>query len=82
MGSPLRRPAVARRVTAILSAAFLLSLAIILLVALSMNTGAAAVFGQGLVLAALLSVVSVAVLRFLDRRERESPWLFAIAILW
>ena len=31
---------------------------------------------------ALLSTVPVLILRYLDRRERESPWVFAIAILW
>ena len=35
-----------------------------------------------LLLAALLSTVPVLILRYLDRRERESPWLYTIAILW
>jgi RsiW-degrading membrane proteinase PrsW (M82 family) len=30
----------------------------------------------------LLAVMPLAVLWFLDRRERESPWLFASAFLW
>jgi RsiW-degrading membrane proteinase PrsW (M82 family) len=82
LGSPLRRPAVARRVIRLLAIALLLSLAVILLVTFSMNAEAVAIFGQALVAAAILSIVPIALLRFLDRRERESPWLFAIAILW
>ena len=33
-------------------------------------------------LSSLLSLVPVAVLWFLDRREREAPWLFVAAFLW
>lgn len=82
MGSPLRRPEVARRVIVGLAIALLLSLAVVILVVLSMDAQATRLFLTGLVLSALLSVVPVVILRFLDRRERESPWLFAIAILW
>src|SRR5262245_65754299 len=35
-----------------------------------------------LTLSSLLSVFPIAVLWFLDRRERETPWLFAAAFLW
>ena len=82
MGSPLRRSWVARKVLLGLAVVLLVSLAVILLVILSMGAAATRIFGQALMLSALLSVVPIAVLRFLDRRERESPWLFAIAILW
>ena len=39
-------------------------------------------FLQALGLSSLLALVPLAVLWFLDRRERESPWLFAAAFLW
>ena len=32
--------------------------------------------------AALLSAVPIALLGYLDRRERESPWRVGIAVLW
>jgi RsiW-degrading membrane proteinase PrsW (M82 family) len=82
VGSPLRKPWVARWVIIALVAALLLSTAVILLAVGSLRAEAVRVFLIGLLLAALLSTVPVLILRYLDRRERESPWLFAIAILW
>jgi RsiW-degrading membrane proteinase PrsW (M82 family) len=41
-----------------------------------------AVYLQALVLSSLLATVPLAVLWFLDRRERETSWLFAAAFLW
>jgi RsiW-degrading membrane proteinase PrsW (M82 family) len=40
------------------------------------------VFLRALALSSLLALVPLAMLWFLDRRERESPWLFAAAFLW
>jgi RsiW-degrading membrane proteinase PrsW (M82 family) len=40
------------------------------------------VFFRALALSSLLALVPLAVLWFLDRRERETPWLFAAAFLW
>ena len=82
VGSPLRNPWVARWVIAALVAALLLSTAVILLAVASLHAEAVRVFLIGLLFAALLSTVPVLILVYLDRRERESPWLFAIAILW
>jgi RsiW-degrading membrane proteinase PrsW (M82 family) len=83
IGSPLRKPWVALWVIAALSAALLTSIAVILLAVGSLQAGAAAgLFLEGLVFAVVLSTVPIIILRYLDRRERESPWLFAIAILW
>jgi MFS family permease len=81
-GSPLRRPRVARRVLLALGCVLLLSVLVILLTVGSMTPEAVRAFVLGLALSALLSTVPVLILRYLDRRERESPWLFAIAILW
>jgi RsiW-degrading membrane proteinase PrsW (M82 family) len=81
-GSPLRRPWVARWLIVGLVAALLLSTAVILLAVGSLHAEAVRVFLIGLLLSALLSTIPVLILRYLDRRERESPWLYAIAILW
>lgn len=42
----------------------------------------AAVFFAALAGATAMSIVPLAILWFLDRRERETPWLFAVAFLW
>ena len=82
MGSPLRR----RGVCKVISAALLVLLALATLVQLSvlasMPQDIASVFLKALMLSSLLAVVPLAVLWFLDRRERETPWLFAAAFLW
>ena len=48
----------------------------------SMPPGLFSVFLRALALSSLLALVPLAILWFLDRRERESPWLFAAAFLW
>jgi RsiW-degrading membrane proteinase PrsW (M82 family) len=53
-----------------------------LLVFTSLSPAVLRVFLLALGAAALASLVPVAILWFLDRRERESPWLFAVAFLW
>jgi RsiW-degrading membrane proteinase PrsW (M82 family) len=65
-----------------LLAAIAASTLMLFLAVKSLGPGAAGVFLKGLGVAALASVVPVAILWFLDRRERESPALFAVAILW
>ena len=47
-----------------------------------MPPGLFSVFLRALALSSLLALVPLAILWFLDRRERESPWLFAAAFLW
>jgi RsiW-degrading membrane proteinase PrsW (M82 family) len=47
-----------------------------------MRSDAAAVYLIGLGLGGVMSLVPLAILWFLDRRERETPWLFAVAFLW
>jgi protease PrsW len=82
MGSPLRRSGVGKPI----AAALLVILAVVTLVQLVVFTSMApdlfGVFLRALALSSLLALVPLAVLRFLDRRERESPWLFAAAFLW
>ena len=65
-----------------LVATFLLCIAIIFAAVGSLKAEAARLFVIGLLFSAGLSIVPVLILRFLDRRERDSPWLFAISILW
>jgi protease PrsW len=48
----------------------------------SMRPDVASVFYRALALSSVLAIVPLAVVWFLDRRERESPWLFAAAFLW
>jgi RsiW-degrading membrane proteinase PrsW (M82 family) len=48
----------------------------------AMRTAVAAVYYRALGLSSLLAIVPLAALWFLDRRERETPWLFAAAFLW
>src|SRR4029077_19346633 len=48
----------------------------------SMRPDVAGVFRWALALSSVLAAAPLAVLRFLDRRERETPWLFAAAFLW
>jgi RsiW-degrading membrane proteinase PrsW (M82 family) len=82
VGSPLRKRRVAIPVILALVAAFLLCIAVIFAAVGSLKAEAAQLFVVGLLFSAGLSIVPVLILRYLDRRERESPWLFAIAILW
>jgi protease PrsW len=65
-----------------LVATFLLCIAVIFAAVGSLKAEAAHLFVRGLLFSAGLSIVPVLILRYLDRRERESPWLFAISILW
>jgi RsiW-degrading membrane proteinase PrsW (M82 family) len=81
-GSPLRR----RGMGSAISAALLVVLAFAAFVQLSalasVPSDIARIFLKALTLSGFLAVVPLAVLWFLDRRERESAWLLAAAFLW
>ena len=47
-----------------------------------MNADVLAVYFRALMLSTVLSLVPLMLIRFLDRRERENPWLLAAAFLW
>lgn len=81
-GSPLTHPRVAK--LAILFLAILLLISIFQFVPVFGRLDAAGmrIFGLALLWAALLSLIPLAILRFLDRREPESRWLYLIALLW
>ncbi len=82
LGSPLRRPPVA--VAAVLVLLGLISVAALTLLGFlaSLRPDVAAVFWQAVALSNAMSLVPLGILWFLDRRERETPWLFAVAFLW
>ncbi len=81
-GSPLRRPPVAMLVIALLVLLLLIAIAVALLTFTAMGRDGTTVFARALAASSALSIVPLAALWWLDRRERESPWLFAIAFLW
>jgi RsiW-degrading membrane proteinase PrsW (M82 family) len=82
LGSPLRRPRIA--VLTALALVVLLAVAAITLLGFlaSLRPDVAHVFFTAMALSTLLAMVPLAILWYLDRRERESPWLFAVAFLW
>jgi RsiW-degrading membrane proteinase PrsW (M82 family) len=82
LGSPLRRPGACAAIGAALLALLGLAAAIQLNLISSMRPDIASVFFQALVLSSLLATVPLVVLWFLDRRERETPWLFAVMFFW
>src|SRR5512134_104634 len=82
LASPLRRPRVARAVSWAIGVLLLFAAAIICAVVGGLGSEAARVFLSALAFSSLLSAIPLVVLWFLDRRERESPWLFAAAFLW
>jgi RsiW-degrading membrane proteinase PrsW (M82 family) len=81
-GSPLRR----RGACLAIGAALLVILALAARIQLGLLSGMrpdiATVFYVALAASTALAVVPIAILWYLDRRERETPWLFAAAFLW
>jgi len=82
LASPLRRPRVARATTIALAVLLLIAALIICAVVAGLGSEATRVFLTALAISSALSAVPVGILWYLDRRERESPWLFAAAFLW
>jgi len=82
LGSPLRHRRNAILVVSILLAILTFATVQLLGIFISFKSDAALVFLLALLVSALLSTVPVAILWFLDRRERESPWAIAVALLW
>ncbi len=82
LGSPLRSTPVAVAIAGGLLV-LLATVAETLLAFLgSLRGDVANVFIGAIALSTLMSVVPLAILWYLDRRERETPWLFAAAFLW
>jgi len=82
LASPLRRPRVARTVTIAMAVLLLLAALVICAVVGGLGSEATRVFFTALAGSSLLSLLPLSILWFLDRRERESPALFAVAFLW
>ena len=82
VGSPMRRPTITRPIC--------IGLCVVLALAGMVNLGVIAglgpevlsVFDRALARSSVLTLIPLSFLWFLDRRERESPWLFASAFLW
>jgi RsiW-degrading membrane proteinase PrsW (M82 family) len=82
MGPPLRRSSVCIGICAALLALLAFATIVHLSLLANMRLDVASVFYTALALSSLLAIVPVAILWFLERRERENPWLFAAAFLW
>src|SRR5262245_43299062 len=82
MGSPLRRRGVCLVISATLALVLAYATLVQIIVFTRMPPEIASLFFLALLLSSLLAVVPLAVLWFLDRRERETPQLFAAAFLW
>ena len=81
--SPLGNPRVARLIAIVL--AILAEASVIVLVKfqlMSLAPSSLGVFLRALLVSGLLSIVPFAALWFLDRRERESIWLYIVMFLW
>jgi len=82
LNSPLRRAPVALAMAGVL----FLIIASVVMTFLEFFGGLrpdiAFVFFSATALSSLMSIVPLSILWFLDRRERETPWLFAAAFLW
>jgi RsiW-degrading membrane proteinase PrsW (M82 family) len=81
-GSPLRRSGTGRAIIFVLLAILAFATLVHLSVFAVLKPELVAVFGRALGLSTLLAAVPVTLLWFLDRREREAPFLFAAAFLW
>ena len=81
-GSPLRR----RGACVAIGAALLVVLAVATRIQLGLLSGLrpdiAVVFYAALAASTALAVLPLLILWYLDRRERETPWLFGAAFLW
>src|ERR1700730_1915955 len=81
-GPPLRRSSVCIGICAALVVLLTFATFVHLSLFANMRLDVAGVFYTALALSSLIAIVPVAILWFLDRRERENPWLFAAAFLW
>lgn len=82
MGPALRRREICIAICAVLIAVLAFATAVHLLLLASMRADVVSVFFRVLVLSGLLSIAPLSLLWLLERRERQTPWLFAAAFLW
>ena len=81
-GSPLRRRGACLAIGAVLLAILVVAARIQLGLLGGLRADLATVFYAALAASTTLAVVPITILWYLDRRERETPWLFAAAFLW
>lgn len=82
-GSPLSRPKVAKFAAIALAALVIITTNFIVKdFLIPLKPEALQVFFLAMLWGGLLSIIPLAVLWFLDRREHESTWLYILAILW
>jgi len=83
-GSPLSRPKFGSFVVIMLVVLVILSTISIVnnIVAPTSAKGGIPIFLMALAWSGFLCIIPIAILWFLDRREPESKWLYAIALLW
>jgi len=82
MGSPLRRPGASKLTCAALAVVLAIATIVNLAVLTGLGPDVLSVFDRALARSTVLAIVPLSLLWFLDRRERESPLLFASAFLW
>jgi RsiW-degrading membrane proteinase PrsW (M82 family) len=82
MGPALRRREICIAISAVLIAVLTFAAAVHLLLLASMRADVVSVFFRALVLSGMLSLLPLSLLWLLERRERQTPWLFAAAFLW
>jgi protease PrsW len=82
IGSPLRRPGASKAICVALSVVLAFAAIVNLAVLTGLGPDVLSVFDRALARSTVLAIPPLAVLWFLDRRERESPLLFASAFLW
>jgi RsiW-degrading membrane proteinase PrsW (M82 family) len=82
MGPALRRREICIAISAGLIAVLTFATAVHLLLLASMRADVVSVFFRALVLSGVLSILPLGLLWLLERRERQTPWLFAAAFLW
>lgn len=82
MGSPLRRSATSLAIGAALIVVLCLAAFVHLSLLASADIDIVLVFLLALTISSALSLMPIAALWFLDRREREDPSLYAAAFLW
>ena len=81
-GSPLRRRGSCLAIGAVLLGVLGVATRIQLGLLGGLRADLSTVFFTALAASAALAVVPIAILWYLDRRERETPWLFAAAFFW
>jgi RsiW-degrading membrane proteinase PrsW (M82 family) len=82
MGPALRRHEVCIGISAALIAVLGFTTVVHLSLLASMRADVASVFFRALSLSGLFATLPLVLLWFLERRERQTPWLFAAAFLW